>query len=302
VLESSNEKPIVEPLSLAEKDMKENVVKRTIKDSVFSDLFRIKKYLLMLYMVFHPEDGDVREKDLKDITINNVMTNKLYNDLAFTVKGKLFVLVECQTTWSWNIIIRFLLYLAQEYQEYFIRTNQSLYRSRKVKMPKPELYLIYTGNRGNKPDKISLSKDFFDGENIGLDIEVKVIYAGKKNNIIDQYITFTRVYDEQRKKLKTTREAVTETIRICKDKDVLREYLESRESEVISIMMSLFDQGEVIDIYVANERSDAEEKKAIETAEYLIKNTALSREEIANATGLKLKKVNKIAEKIMQLA
>jgi hypothetical protein len=46
-LESSNEKPIVEPLSLAEKDMKENVVKRTIKDSVFSDLFRIKKYLLI---------------------------------------------------------------------------------------------------------------------------------------------------------------------------------------------------------------------------------------------------------------
>jgi hypothetical protein len=83
--------------------------------------------------------------------------------------------------------------------------------------------------------------------------------------------------------------------------------LEARENaihglEVVSIMMSLFDQGEVIDIYVANERSDAEEKKAIEIAEYLIKNTALPREVIANATGLKLKKVNKIAEKIMQLA
>jgi hypothetical protein len=256
-LESSNEKPIVEPLSLAEKDKKEDVAKRTIKDSVFSDLFRIKKYLLMMYMVFHPDDADVKEKDFKDITINNVMTNKLYNDLAFTVKGRLFVLVECQTTWSLNIIVRFLLYLAQEYQEYFIRTNQSLYRSRKVKMPKPELYLIYTGNRGNKPNKISLSKDFFDGENIGLDIEVNVIYAGKNNNIIDQYITFTRVYDEQRKKLKTTREAVIETIRICKDKGVLKEYLESRESEVISIMMSLFDQGEVVDTYVEDRINEA---------------------------------------------
>jgi hypothetical protein len=256
-LESSNEKPIIEPLSLAEKDKREDIAKRTIKDSVFSDLFRIKKYLLMMYMVFHPDDADVKEKDFKDITINNVMTNKLYNDLAFTVKGRLFVLVECQTTWSLNIIVRFLLYLAQEYQEYFIRTNQSLYRSRRVKMPKPELYLIYTGNRGNKPNKISLSKDFFDGENIGLDIEVNVIYAGKNNNIIDQYITFTRVYDEQRKKLKTTREAVIETIRICKDKGVLREYLESRESEVISIMMSLFDQGEVVDTYVEDRINEA---------------------------------------------
>jgi biotin operon repressor len=301
-LESSNEKPIVEPLSLAEKDKREEVAKRTIKDSVFSDLFRIKKYLLMLYMVFHPDDTGVKEKDLKDITINNVMTNKLYNDLAFTVNGKLFVLVECQTTWSLNIIIRFLLYLAQEYQEYFIRTKQSLYRSRKVKMPKPELYLIYTGNRGNKPDKISLSKDFFDGEDIGLDIEVKVIYAGKNNNIIDQYITFTRVYDEQRKKLKTTREAVIETIRICKDKGVLKEYLESRESEVISIMMSLFDQGEVLDIYIEDLKNDIEDRKAKDMAKKLLQKNQMSKEDIAEVTGLSMKKINKLEKEIMQLA
>jgi hypothetical protein len=301
-LESSNEKPIVEPLSLAEKDKKENVAKRTIKDSVFSDLFRIKKYLLMMYMVFHPDDADVKEKDLKDITINNVMTNKLYNDLAFTVKDKLFVLVECQTTWSLNIIVRFLLYLAQEYQEYFIRTKQSLYRSKKVKMPKPELYLIYTGNRGNKPDKISMSKDFFDGESIGLDIEINIIYSGKNNNIIDQYITFTRIYDEQRKKFETTREAIIETIRICKDKGVLKEYLESRESEVISIMMSLFDQGEVLDIYVENMKNDAKRENSIEMARKLLKKNQMSKEDIAEVTGLSMKKINKLEKEIMQLA
>jgi predicted transcriptional regulator len=35
-------------------------------------------------------------------------------------------------------------------------------------------------------------------------------------------------------------QTVRETIRICKDRNVLREYLESREKEVVTIMMSLF--------------------------------------------------------------
>ncbi|MCM1122023.1 MAG: hypothetical protein NC416_05520, partial [Eubacterium sp.] len=40
--------------------------------------------------------------------------------------------------------------------------------------------------------------------------------------------------------------AITETIRICKDRNVLREYLEDREKEVVSIMMSLYDEEEVM--------------------------------------------------------
>lgn len=40
------------------------------------------------------------------------------------------------------------------------RTSQNYYRSKKVKMPKPELYVIFTGNKGRKPDKISFSAKF----------------------------------------------------------------------------------------------------------------------------------------------
>ena len=37
----------------------ENSPKRKIKDSVFTDLFQNKKYLLQLYKTLHPEDSDV---------------------------------------------------------------------------------------------------------------------------------------------------------------------------------------------------------------------------------------------------
>ena len=48
-----------------------------------------------------------------------------------------------------------------------------------------------------------------------------------------------------------------EAIRICKDANVLREYLESRESEVVNIMMQLYDQEEVMRVYISNERRDS---------------------------------------------
>ena len=53
---------------------------------------------------------------------------------------------------------------------------------------------------------------------------------------------FTKVYNEQGKIHGRTEQGVRETIRICKDKNVLKEYLESREKEVIDMMVALFDE------------------------------------------------------------
>ena len=41
-------------------------------------------------------------------------------------------------------------------------------------MPKPERYIIFTGNKGRKPDKISLSKEFFNGEDIDLEVRKRI--------------------------------------------------------------------------------------------------------------------------------
>ena len=125
--------------------MAESTPKRKIKDSVFTDLFQNKKYLLQLYKALHPEDTEVTEDALADITIKHVLIDGDYNDLGFSVGNRLMVLVESQSTWTYNIIIRALMYLVQTYHDYFKRTNQNLYGSKKVITPKPELYVIFTG-------------------------------------------------------------------------------------------------------------------------------------------------------------
>lgn len=271
--------------------------KRTAKNSVFLDLFQDKKYLLKLYQALHPEDTTVTEDSLTDITIENVLTDNLYNDLGFIVNNRLMILVESQSTWTVNILVRILLYLAQSYHEYLQRTNQNYYKSKKIRIPKPEIYVIFTGNRGNNPTEISLSKEFFENAENNIELKATVIYENDKDDIINQYIIFCKIFNEQTKTYGMTGKAVAETIRICKDRNVLWEYLESKEKEVTTIMMSLFDEEQILKMYVRSERHDADR----ETAERLVKMGKLSLEEIALCVpSLSMEELKEIEAEVVQ--
>ena len=75
-------------------------------------------------------------------------------------------------------------------------------------------------------------------------------YGEGEGDIITQYVMFCKVLKEQVKLHGMTRKALRETIRLCKDLGVLREYLEKREVEVMDIMTMLFDQETVTNTYI----------------------------------------------------
>ena len=274
----------------------EEVAKHTIKDSVFTNLFQDKKYLLQLYKTLHPEDTQVSEDALSDITIHNIMTNDVYNDVGFMVGEKLLILTEAQTTWTENIAVRILIYLMVTYQDYIKKTKQNVYRSKKIRLPRPELYVIYTGDRKERTEYISLADEFFEGQKTFLDAKIKVLYGSGQGDIISQYVAFTKVYDEQRKLHGRTRKAVTETIRICKDKNVLKEYLEEREKEVENIMLAMYDEKEILREYIESERYDTEKEMAVQ----LLKE-GLSVEQIARcSSALSVDEVRMLQEELAQ--
>ena len=176
----------------------DKIIKYSGKDTVFRDMFSNPKYLLQLYRVLHPEDESITEADLEIVTLQSILLNGIYNDLGFLVrKDRLMVLVEAQSTWSPNIVIRSLMYLMNTCQEYFTKQKIQLYGSNNAQMPKPELYVIYTGEKGNHPDVLSLKKEFFPDTDCCIDAKVKVIYLRNSNDIINQYIGFCRVFNEQ---------------------------------------------------------------------------------------------------------
>ena len=81
-----------------------------------------------------------------------------------------------------------------------------------------------------------------------------------------QNILLDQSYNEQIKLHGRTREAVLETIRVCRDRNILKDYLESRDQEVVNIMMTLFDEEYILKTYIEQEKRDAAEKAVEEAA------------------------------------
>ena len=231
--------------------------KRTIKDSIFTFLFGEPEYTMELYQALHPEDTTVKDSDVKLVTLQNVLANGLYNDLGFQVRDKLILLVEAQSTFSENIPLRMLLYLAATYKDYVEEHKLSLYREKKVSIPRPELYVVYTGNKKHVPDELKLSS-LFEGDG-SVELSVKVLRDDGKGSIVDQYIAFSKIVDEQVKLHGRTDEALYETLRICRERKILKPFLDSREKEVVDIMTRLFSQEKAWEMELAaNARENRE--------------------------------------------
>ena len=235
------------PKMMAEKLLEptKEKINRNLKDSVFCDLFARPEYLIQLYQTLHPEDTTTTPDDLTIVTLTQLFVKEIYNDLGFLAGNRLIVLVEHQSKWSDNIVVRFLPYLGETYHRYMEKNDLDVFSTKKVQLPKPELYVVFTGERKIKPATISLKKDIFgldEEEDCCVEVEAKVIYGNEADrDILNQYIIFSKVFDEQKNLYPDDlRKAVQETIRICKDKDVLTAYLEQEEAAIV--MYAFADQ------------------------------------------------------------
>lgn len=260
---------------------------RQAKDHVFVDLFNQPKYCLALFNALHPEATDITETDIQNITISHVIVDKPYNDLGFTVRDKLLVLVEAQSTWSYNILVRLLLYFADTLLG-IIKEHESwdIHNTGKLPLPVPEFYVIYTGEKRSVPERISLRKDFFGDAAAPIDLEARVVSTESTENIIGQYIIFAHVYDQQVKRYGRDRKAAEETVRICKDRGVLREYLEAHEKEVVNSMIMLFEQEEAVKRYGNRRAAEARAEGKLATLAELVGEGVMTIEQAAKKAGM----------------
>ncbi len=260
-------------------------MKRTVKDSVFTYLFKDPQYTLQLYKSLHAEDKGVEEKDIEVITLTNVLVDDIYNDLGFLVKGRLIVLVEAQSTFSPNLAYRMHLYSALTFKNYADENKLDSFSSKKMPFPLFEPYVIYTGDQ-EVPDTLRLSDLYIVKGRVRIETEVQVLRgdAADKNDIVRQYVRFCKIADEERRKGGPTVETVKRIIDRCIEEGVLPIFLASRRREVEDMMVVLFDEKKVREIHEYNVRKDAleegvEKGRAEGRAEGMKKGRAEGRDE-----------------------
>ena len=86
--------------------MSDEKAKSNMNDSVFTSLFGEPGNQLRLYRDLHPEDSGAGVQDIRDVTLKAVLTNRQYNDLGFTIRGKTIILLEAQSSRNPNIAVR----------------------------------------------------------------------------------------------------------------------------------------------------------------------------------------------------
>ncbi len=271
--------------------MNTETVKRRSKDSVFVDIFSDVNYVFELYRELHPEDTEATVEDINIQTIKSVLVNTLYNDLGFFVKDKFVMLVEAQSVWNPNIALRMMFYLSETYRRYLKDSEQSEHSTARVNLPKPELYVIYSGKNA-VPEKISFAEDFFGGDS-PIDIQVKILSRESASTISGQYIGFCRTFDEQRKIYDNKLECIKETLRICSEKGYLVPYLKNHEKEAATMMSELFDEEYLRKQYDISERRKTfsegmEEGKSstLKSVADKLREMGLSDEQIKKATSI----------------
>ena len=253
-------------------------VKNKTKDSVFTTLFKDVNNVYTLYRELHPEDTTVTVDDIQIETLETVLINEIYNDLGFIVnsgeKAKFVILVEAQSRWTDNMTLRMLFYISETYRRYLKETEQSEHLEKRVFLPKPEMYVVYTGGK-KVSDEVSFSETYFDGDS-SLDLRVKVLRQVEKNTLHGQYIGFSRVYDEQRRLYSNKLECIKETIRICIEEGYLTEFLDKHKQEVTTMLSELFDEQAQREQYDKALRKESEERGVLKTLVSLFKKGLLT--------------------------
>ena len=220
-------------------------VKREYKDSVFCTLFRIARYQRELFELIHPEEKDLAESDFQTVTIEQNLTYGNHNDTGFAVRDKVIALAEAQSTPPTNLPARLLTYLGSTYAWYIGYKNIDIYSSTLKKLPRPELYVIYTGTAPLSSDVLRFS-DCYDGEK-RVELIVKVIPREPKGSIVDQYTRFCEIGREVAEQVEVLHEGdlpeeeqrkafIREVLRRCKEEDVLTQFLLEHGQEVADCM------------------------------------------------------------------
>lgn len=161
-------------------------VNRKYKDTVFRILFSDKEHLLSLYNAVSGKTYTDPEQ-LQIVTLENAVYMGMKNDLAFIIDTNLF-LYEHQSTYSANMPLRDLFYIASEYQK--LVDKKSLYSSKLQKIPAPKFLVFYNGTEEMEDSRTEYLSAAFENLTGEPDLELKVltlnINIGHNQELLEQ--------------------------------------------------------------------------------------------------------------------
>lgn len=270
------------------------------KDRLFRTLFSDKSSLLQLYNALNGTDY-TDETDLVINDLEDAIYMSMKNDKSFILDGKIMNFYEHQSTFNPNLPLRGLVYAGRCYDAYVSNSGQNKYGSRKIILPSPQMVVFYNGDKDVMDYMEFRLSDMFEGD-LGEDkskyewtAKVYNINIGHNKEILDK-CPLLREYAIFIGKVKALSKvlpldvAVDQAIDYCIDNNVLREFLKKNRSEVMSSILTDYNEKETMEAFyrdgkeegkISREREIAKSMKSSgEPIEKILAYTQLAVEEI----------------------
>lgn len=225
-------------------------IQRNVKDRLFRYLFeKDRDALLELYNALN--GTAYRDpSQLEIVTIESAVYVVMKNDLAYILSGTLSM-YEHQSTYSPNLPVRFLIYLAQEYQMVIDKAERSLYGTGQISLPTPQCVVFYNGMKEMPEEQTLRLSDAFENKRAKADVELTVrmlnINYGhnkllmEKCRILEEYSKLVAVMRERMLTEKETQTALNQAVDYCIENDILKEFLLKNRAEVLGMLLEEFD-------------------------------------------------------------
>ena len=220
---------------------------RVYKARMFEMIFSDKKELLSLYNAVNGTDYS-DPNQLMVNTLENAIYMSMHNDVSFIINSQLS-LYEHQSTYSPNLPLRYLFYIADLYSE--LTKDANLYGTKAVEIPTPKFIIFYNGV-DECPDRkeLRLSASYSVQEKKP-DLELKAtllnINRGHNKKLLNQcrtlkeyaeYVARVRSYAEKMDIENAVERAITE----CIQEGILKEFLMKNRAETKKMSIYEYDE------------------------------------------------------------
>ncbi len=227
---------------------------REVKSSAFTAYFSYPENAAALYNAL--EGSDVQPEDIIYETLSGVLFMARKNDMAFSVKRRVLVISEHQSTLCLNMPLRNAIYYGRTMEK--LIEPKALYKNNLIQIPTPEFYVFYNGTDTYPTEGyLKLSDAYLENEaEPMLELKTKIININlesahpllEKCRPVYEYSYFIQQIRNYQALGSTRDTAITQAIDDCISKKIMTDFLLEHGSEVVNMLFTEFNMEDALEV------------------------------------------------------
>ena len=242
---------------------------REYKSTVFTSYFSIPEHAEKLYEGLDQElrlkaHAEIKPEDIVFETLDGVLYMARKNDLAFTVRKKILVIGEHQSSVNENMPLRGAIYYGRTMEK--LVPSRAIYRKKRISIPTPEFYIFYNGKEPQPLEQIlSLSDSYLEKtDSPMLELKVKVINVNlsaghpilKKCRPLYEYSWFMWQVREYLENGEDRDAAIRQAMEDCVRQGIMTDYIQKHGSEVRNMLFTEFNLDDAKEVWEEEAREE----------------------------------------------